>query len=81
MSKSREDIEKIVSDFDKIAKRDEKKPPVKNVKLMLFVVTILIIAIIVGIYFYMSKNKKSIKVDGKAESSASSGANGPQTGN
>ncbi len=59
MSHSREEIEKIVGDFNKIASRPEPKSAGKNTKMMMGVLAVVTIAILVGVYFYMQKGKKS----------------------
>lgn len=50
---SREEADKIGSDFEKIASREEKKPSGSNVKLVLAVVTVLIVILLILIYFYV----------------------------
>lgn len=59
MSHSREELEKIVGDFNKIASRPEPKSAGKNTKMMMGIMAVVAIAIIVGVYLYMQRGKKS----------------------
>ena len=57
---SRAEDDKISSDFEKIASRDEKsKAPKSNIKVVIAIVTVLVIVLIVLLYFYM-KNPNNL---------------------
>lgn len=56
---SREEIEKIVGEFDKISSRTEKKITAMNMKMIIIVITIVLIAIAGGYYLYLKKSKIS----------------------
>lgn len=63
MSNSREDMEKIISDFQKISKREEKKVDGDSTKKLLIIVSIIIIVAVVGGYLYMKRKPKQPKAD------------------
>ena len=59
MAESREDVEKIVTGFQKIARRDDKKAASSNIKAILYITVIIVIVLVIGVYVYMYKQKKS----------------------
>lgn len=71
MSHSKEELERIVGDFNKIASRPESKKPAMNIKMMIGIFVIVVIVILVGLYLYMQKGKK-IKLPGVASAAAAS---------
>lgn len=57
---SREEADKIGSDFEKIASRDgQSKPTKSNIKIVLVVVTVMVVMLIILIYFYL-KNPNNV---------------------
>jgi len=58
MSYSREELEKVTSDFSRIANRPENKPAASNMKARLTVMTIIIAVIIVAVVYYVKKMPK-----------------------
>jgi len=67
---SREEIEKIVGEFDKISSRTEKKITAMNMKMIIIVITIVLIAIAGGYYLYLKKGKIPTGDAGAAAASA-----------
>jgi flagellar basal body-associated protein FliL len=57
MSVSREEVEKTVTDFQKISSRPETKLANGNIKIILIITVIVICVLVVGGYLYMRKGK------------------------
>ena len=66
MSRSREEVEKIVTEFDVIAARDVKKPSKAKTTYMIGFVTICLIVLFVAIYLLVKNNKSSAKKSKKS---------------
>lgn len=72
MSLTREEAERIVTEFDKVANRVEKKTNALNAKMMMgiMVIGVIVIAVVVYLFLYRSKKGKEGKplAEGKSKS-------------
>ena len=82
-SLTKDEVQKIITDFNKIVEKDAAKQATKNTKiLIIIVVVILVIACVGGYYYLWSKKKgnkaKAVLVDGQPTNQIPLGSQQPQ---
>jgi len=72
MALNREEAERIITEFDKVANRADKKTTAMNGKMMMGIAIVAVVVIVVIIYLFIYRQKKGKE----ANSGASGGARG-----
>lgn len=81
MSLSREDAERIITDFDKVINRVDKKAHAMSGKMMIGMLVVVVIVIVVIVYLFIYRQKKGKKGVLPGSASTPNGDNGEAPAN